>query len=290
MTNLTTLPRASVTEATLSRHLREVAIRAARSVQPYLVNAFRSPMVIDTKRDFHDIVTVHDKETEKRLIDFILCEVPDSSILGEEGGATGQGSIHWYIDPIDGTANFARGQGFWCVSIGAVVEGEIVAGAVLDPVADLTFSADAEGAWLGSAPLRSRSTPRESDAILITGYPVERDFRSDGREAALDHFGTLVVAFSTLRRPGSSALSICSVAAGWCDAAAGFGVNPWDVTAAILILKQARGTYMPLALHKPPATPDFACPGYVALGEGANYPTLMNVARLVSETRAKAAK
>lgn len=277
-------------DSALSCQCRAVAMAAAQSVAAPLITAFRSQMAVETKVDFHDIVTVHDKATEQRLITFILQKMPDSAILGEEGGATGSCRVQWYIDPIDGTANFARGLAFWCISIGAVVDGEIIAGVILDPVAGTLFSADVTGAWLGDAPLRSRAAAQEHEAVLITGYPVARDLRLDGRAQALDHFATLAETFSTLRRPGSAALSIAHVAAGWADAAAGFGVNPWDVTAAILILKQARGSYLPLTLGKqPPGTPDHLCPGYVAYGEGAQYPTLINMARNVSAARDAAA-
>jgi myo-inositol-1(or 4)-monophosphatase len=96
----------------------------------------------------------------------------------------------------------------------------------------------------------------------------------------------LVDTFSTLRRPGSAALSIAHVAVGWADAAAGFGVNAWDVAAAILILKKAGGRYEPLTLGKvAPGSLDYLCPGYIATGEGANYPTLEHVACSVSEAR-----
>jgi myo-inositol-1(or 4)-monophosphatase len=275
----------------LSRRLRDVAVRAAESVHGALLEAFRSPMRAEAKADFHDLVTIHDKATEQRLIEFILGEVPDSKIVGEEGGSTGNGAIEWYIDPVDGTSNFARGLAFWCVSIGAIIAGQIVAGAVFDPVSGQMFSADLSGAWCNGAPIRSRAFPTEQEAVLITGYPVERDFRRDGRTEALEHFAELTARFSTLRRPGSAALSICHVAAGWCDAAAGFGVNPWDVTAAILILRKAGGDYRPLRFGKVAAgAPDYLCPGYIALGQGANYPTLMRVAGAIDAFRSGTAK
>ncbi|MEO5325392.1 inositol monophosphatase [Mesorhizobium sp. CC13] len=273
-----------------SRKLREVAEQAAKLVRVPLLDAFRSNIAVDYKVDLHDVVTRHDKESEVAIRAFILDRVPDSSVLGEEDGASGAGRVHWYVDPIDGTANFARGLAFWCVSVGAVIDDEIVAGAVYDPVAELMFSADLSGAWLNGAPLRSRSVADERHATLITGYPVARDLRLDGRERSLAHFGELAETFSALRRPGSAALSICHVAAGWVDAAAGFGVNAWDVAAAILILRQAQGAYLPLTLGKVGVEArDFMCPGYVALGEGADYPTLMRIARDISDRRDAAA-
>ncbi|HRO10177.1 inositol monophosphatase [Amaricoccus sp.] len=270
--------------------LRAVAAGAATAVRAPLLAAFRSAMAIDYKADLHDLVTRHDREAEATIRGFILARVPDSSIVGEEDGPQGAGRVAWYVDPIDGTANFARGLASWCISVGAVVEGEIVAGAILDPVGGNLFEADAGGAWLNGAPIRSQAVPDERRAALITGYPVSRDFRLDGRERALAGFGELVETFSTLRRPGSAALSIAQVAAGWADAACGFGVNPWDVTAAILILRQAGGRYRPLSQGKVPRdAPAHLCPGYVATGAGAAYPTLDRVADAISEGRIAAA-
>ena len=284
--SVSSLSPARTIEPGLPAHLRDVAIRAAHSVRDDLLAAFRGPMDTDTKVDFHDIVTIHDKRTERSLKTFIRREVPDSRLLGEEGGAEGDGRIEWYIDPIDGTANFACGLAFWCVSIAAVIEGEIVAGVVFDPVSGNVFSADTGGAWLNGEPLASRSRPAEPEAVVITGYPVARDFRLDGRDQALDNFATLAERFSTVRRPGSAALSLCHVAAGWADAAMGFGVNAWDVSAAILVLRKAGGRYTPYRLGKvPPGAPDFMCPGYVGVGQGGNYPTLDAIAASISAHR-----
>ncbi|HET9067564.1 MAG TPA: inositol monophosphatase family protein [Amaricoccus sp.] len=276
--------------ASRSASLRAVAVEAALSVREPLLAAFRSAMAVDYKTDLHDLVTRHDRESEAAIRSFILERVPDSTIVGEEDGPSGDGRITWYVDPIDGTSNFARGLASWCVSVGAVSGDAIVAGALVDPVGGNVFSADLGGAWLNGAPLRSRATADERTATLITGYPVARDFRLDGRDVALRNFGALVETFSTVRRPGSAALSIAQVAAGWADAACGFGVNPWDVTAAILILRQAGGLYRPLTQGKvPPGAPDHLCPGYVATGAGGSYPLLDRIADGISEGRIVAA-
>jgi myo-inositol-1(or 4)-monophosphatase len=269
-----------------SRRLMHIAKEAATLVGAPLRAAFRSTMAVDYKVDLHDIVTVHDKQSEATIRDYILGAAPDSTLLGEEGGSVGSGRVQWFVDPIDGTSNFARGLAFWCVSIGAVIDDQVVAGVIYDPVAEHLFSADLTGAWLNGQALRSSASPSEHHATLITGYPVARDFRLDGKERALASFGDLAETFSTLRRPGSAALSIAHVAAGWADAAVGFGCNPWDVTAAVLILTNAGGSYRPLPLGKvAPGSPAHLCPGYVAIGAGGNYPTLNRVADEISERR-----
>jgi myo-inositol-1(or 4)-monophosphatase len=275
-----------VTDAAESAELRAIAIEAAQLLSAPLAEAFRSDMTVDYKVDLHDVVTKHDRDAEQAIRAHILNRWPDSAVMGEEHGASGQGRVKWYVDPIDGTSNFARGIAFWCISIGATVDDEIVAGAILDPVAGNMFSADLTGAWLNGQPFRSSAIAEEAKATLITGYPVARDFRLDGRDRALENFATLAETFSTLRRPGSAALSIAHVAVGWADAACGFGVNAWDVTAAIVLLRQAGGTYRQLPLGKVPADrPDQFHPGYMAWGEGGNYPTLVRIGESISSSR-----
>jgi myo-inositol-1(or 4)-monophosphatase len=265
-----------------SAHLRNLSIQAALAVQDSLKSAFRSSMDVGYKKDRHDIVTVHDKAAEDQIRSYLSAAVPDSEIIGEEAGRRGQGALQWYVDPIDGTANFARGLPSWCISVGAVLEDNIVAGAIIDPLGGNIFSADLRGAYLGDGLMRSNAAGDEKSATLITSYPSARDLQIDGAGAALDRFGTLVETYSAVRRSGSAALGLAHVAAGWADAGAGFGINPWDVTAGILILRQAGGTYTPLSYGD--ATHDEAdhhCPAYIATGEGAGYPVLRSVASSV---------
>lgn len=198
-----------------SRALKDAAAAAARSRRDALRAAFRGEMALGFKRDARDIVTEHDKATERALVDQLSQAVPDSAFLGEEGGATGSGRVHWYIDPIDGTSNFAVGFAFWCVSIAAEIDGSVVAGVVYDPIADILFSADLDGAYLDDRPIRSHGAQSEDEATLITGYPNARDLQAHG-DVALERFGALVSAYRALRRPGSAAMSVCqSPRAGW---------------------------------------------------------------------------
>ncbi|WP_165310720.1 inositol monophosphatase family protein [Microbacterium protaetiae] len=268
-----------MTDSTQSRLFKDAAAVAARAQRDPLRRAFRSEMELGFKRDARDIVTVHDKATERALVAALTAAVPDSAFLGEEGGAIGEGRVRWYIDPIDGTSNFAAGIAFWCVSIAAEVEGSIVAGVVYDPVADILFSADLDGAYLDDRPLRSRGAQTEDEATLITGYPNARDLDAHG-DAALERFGALVAAYRALRRPGSAAMSICHVAAGWVDVAAGFAVNPWDVSAAGFILTQAGGVYR--GMGGEPGAPVYHRPGYVATVAGLDCPTLDAVAEAIT--------
>lgn len=268
-----------------SSALRNVAIGAARSVEKSLRESFRTPVNVDFKRDRRDVVTVHDRAAERDITQYIFDHVPDSQLLGEEGGTVGDGRVEWFVDPIDGTSNFADGIAFWCVSIAAVVDGQVVAAAILNPTSGDLFSADLTGAWLGDDPLQSTGAEIEADATLITGYPSARDLEADGNAALLD-FAQLVTAFKQVRRPGSAALSLMHVAAGWADAAAGFAVNSWDVCAAQFIIAQAGGSYTPVPVGQPGLEgPAYLYSGYVATAGSKHYPTIDAVAKRISERR-----
>jgi len=270
----------------MTDHILNTTILAARLPAAELTAAFRGRMQVDFKADRHDPVTVHDRRAEAMIREAIFREVPDSTFVGEEGGSTGSGAVQWFVDPIDGTSNFACGIAFWCTSVGAVVDGRVVAGAIYDPVAGNLFAASADGAWLNGRPLVSSGAPPEENATLLCGYPVTRDFRLDGREVALARLGRMIETVATLRRPGSAALSLAHVAAGWADAAAGFGASPWDVTAGLLILERAGGRYLPFPLGKcPEDAPAYRHPGYLALRGGADYATLRAVATEISDGR-----
>ncbi|MEU4393706.1 inositol monophosphatase family protein [Kribbella sp. NPDC023855] len=228
-----------------SQQLSATAAEAARLVADDLRAAFRAGMDVEFKRDKHDPVTVHDRRAEEAISALLTKNFPGSSIVGEEDGAhEGSGEVTWYVDPIDGTANFARGLAFFCTSIGAVLDGRVVAGAVLDPMTGHLFTADLSGAWLNGEPLRSGGSKQEAEAMLLTSYPAARDLAGD-QEAALASFAGLVTSYGTVRRPGSAALSISHVAAGWSDATVGTSISAWDVCAAQLIVQQAGGHYLP---------------------------------------------
>ncbi|GGF47542.1 inositol phosphatase [Microbacterium sorbitolivorans] len=268
-----------------SLELRSIAENAARTAGAYLKGVFRGDMTIDHKRDRHDLVTEHDRASEEIIVPLLLEGAPGSRIVGEEGGVRGgSGPVTWYIDPIDGTSNFAQGLAFFCVVVAAEVEGEIVAGVVYDPIADRLFAASDEGAFLdGESLVTGPALPAEA-ATLITGFPTARDLEADG-PAALAEFGSLVDTFSSVRRTGSGALSIAHVAAGWTDSALGSSVNPWDVAASMLILLRAGGDYRPLWYDEAPTGGAHLAPGYVALRAGAEYPVLDEVSRAIVARR-----
>ncbi|ACZ88324.1 fructose-1, 6-bisphosphatase/inositol-1-monophosphatase [Streptosporangium roseum] len=229
-----------------SRELAAIAVEAARAVGDQLRDAFRSRPEVKTKRDFHDPVTEHDKAAEERIREVLDRLCPGSVVEGEEGGVRGEGDIRWYVDPIDGTANFAAGLPFFCTSIGAVVDGKVVAGTVYDPVRDDEFTASLDGAFCNGKPIRSSGARTDREAVLLSSYPTPRDLAAGG-DAALHRFARMVNAFASTRRPGSAALKLAHIAAGWSDVAYGTHVNAWDVAAGSLLVERAGGTYIPLS-------------------------------------------
>lgn len=266
-----------------SRRLRVIASRAAAASAGHLVQAFRSPMLVERKGGAHDLVTEHDLASEEIIRRVILAAEPDSVVLGEEGGSVGAGRVTWHVDPIDGTVNFASGIAFWCVSVAAALDGEVVAGVVLDPMGGHEFSADLTGAWCDGVPIRSRAAPAELDATVISTFPRSVDLATD-REATLSATARLLQGFGAVRAMGSGALGLAHVATGWADATFDLHTNPWDVAAGSLLVRQSGGRYVGY-LHgtadEDPRT-HYTRPGYHAVGAGGVYPLLDAVVRDLS--------
>lgn len=239
----------------LSQHLLKIAKGAALLVGDMLVEASAEATVgklaIENKANFHDLVTKYDRQSEQMITDYIFQQHSDSTIVGEEGGAKGSGSIHWYVDPIDGTSNFARGIPFFCVSIGAALGDQMLAGVIYDPVRREMFSASTQGAFLDDKPIRAHGSQTDSGALILTAFPSPHATGVSDDDFKL--FSELVRSFATVRRVGSCALSLAYIACGRADVVFESSVNPWDVAAGILIVEQAGGRYLPLASPSSPA-------------------------------------
>ena len=233
-----------------SHELARIAADAARQVGPYLIEAFSRPRTVELKADFHDVVTVHDKESQRRIADFLFAETPESFIVGEESsrmltcdgrpGTPGEGDVVWYVDPIDGTSNFASGFDHWCVSIAAARGGALTAGVVYQPTTNTLYLADDAGALRNGQPMRVLDAPVE-DGMIATEFPSARV--PDPEEAARG-FTRVVAAARSVRRTGSTALALAEVAAGHFLAAFHVGTHPWDVAAGALLVERAGGRYL----------------------------------------------
>ncbi len=265
--------------------MTDFAIGIAREAGEIALAGFRNRSLdIDLKQNIHDMVTRYDRACEEHLRGSILAKYPNSTIVGEEDGASqGSGRLAWYLDPIDGTANFARGIAMWAVSIGIALDGEIVSGVVYDPVNDHMFWADDRGAFLGDEPIRSWGFTSPAQATVAMNFPLPRDL-VHYPELALEQFAEVTRQFAQVRSLGSSCISLCWVAAGWIDAAIAFESNSWDVAASAFIIRQAGGTYLTYADGEPqPAARDYENPHYYAAIPGGDFEILDDIMRKQSK-------
>jgi myo-inositol-1(or 4)-monophosphatase len=188
---------------------------------------------VATKSTSTDLVTEVDRASERWLVERISTDRPGDAVLGEEGGArAGTSGVRWVVDPIDGTVNFVLGIPAYAVSVAAEVAGEVVAGAVCNIVTGELFRATrGGGAWLGGVRLSGPRSVSLDRAVVGTGFGYDRGLRErQGRVAA-----AVLPRLADLRRIGSAALDLCSVAAGRLDGFFEAGLNPWDFAAGGLI-------------------------------------------------------
>ena len=218
-----------------------------------LRQGFANVRQVETKRDFHDVVTQYDRDAEEAIGACLLRRVPNSAICGEEHGVRGSGEVTWYVDPIDGTANFAIGVPFFCVSIAAVQDDEVLAAVIYDPLRSEVFSACLDETTCNGQPIVSRGASADGEALLVTGFPKYRPWElAPASRSEQEIFAEMVASFRTVRRLGSAALSLAYVAAGRVDVAFDIFLNPWDVAAGALLVAGAGGAFHPI-----PATAEY---------------------------------
>jgi myo-inositol-1(or 4)-monophosphatase len=194
---------------------------------------------ITTKSSMTDMVTEVDREAEALVVSRILAARPDDGVLGEEGSARpGTSGVRWLIDPLDGTTNYIYAYPMFAVSIAVEVDGEIVAGAVYNVVpGELFGAAKGGGAFLDGKPIRVTALEDVSRALVGTGF----GYRTEVRKEQGATLARLLPQIRDVRRGGSAALELCSVACGRLDAFYEHGLNPWDFGAAGLIVREAGG-------------------------------------------------
>ena len=184
-----------------------------------------------------DLVTEIDHQSEKFLLAEITRRWPSSRFVAEESGESGSGEITWYIDPLDGTVNYAHGIPIFGVSIACAWDGATRLGAVYDPMRDEMFSAQrGRGAHLNARPLKVTRVAELSQALLVTGFPYNT---WTAKVNNLEFFGRFARMTQGVRRLGSAALDACYVAAGRFDGFWELSLQPWDVAAAGLIAEEA---------------------------------------------------
>ncbi|MEZ0072701.1 inositol monophosphatase family protein [Planotetraspora sp. GP83] len=218
--------------------LLELAVAIAEEAgQMLLAKRPARPEVLATKSSPTDVVTALDRAAEQLIRTRIAEARPYDAILGEEGGATpGEGGARWVVDPIDGTVNFLYGVPDWAVSIAVEVDGEIVAGVVNNvPRGELFTASKGGGAWLAGERLRCNTGVPLDRALVATGF----GYAAERRRVQAEVLSQVLPRVRDIRRGGSCAIDLCSVASGRVDAYYERGTNYWDHAAGGLIAAEA---------------------------------------------------
>jgi myo-inositol-1(or 4)-monophosphatase len=206
-----------------------------------LAQRFTQPRTIERKGSI-DLVTDADRASEEAVVGFLRSRFPGAAILAEEsgehaGGAGGE--LRFYVDPLDGTTNYAHGVPHFAITVGVADAAGLAAGAILDPLRGELFTTHrGGGAFRGDQRLRVSACRQLRDALLVTGFAYDSHVNATH---ALRTFGEFTVRALSIRRLGSAALDLAYVAAGRLDGFWEERLKPWDVAAGILMVREAGG-------------------------------------------------
>ena len=217
-----------------------IAVKAARRAGSIITRASEDigSLTVNDK-SYNDFVTEVDLASEKEIIRVLKASYPEHAFLGEETGLTHQADNVWIIDPLDGTTNFLHGFPQYCISIALEEKGEITQAVIYDPNRNDLFTATkGQGAYLNQRRMRVSNKSKLKESILGTGFPF-RDFQH--LPVYLKIFEEVVRGTSGVRRPGSAALDLAYVAAGWFDGFFEINLSKWDIAAGGLLVTEAGG-------------------------------------------------
>lgn len=208
----------------------------AQEAGSLLMSYFHQQVKIEYKGDA-DLVTIADRKSEALILERIRHQFPAHDVMGEEGTRIDSGSDYkWYVDPLDGTTNFAHGFPVFCVSLGVEYRGRRAAGVIYDPTRDEMFAAELDqGARLNGRPIHVSTTSRLADCLVGTGFPSHKRHKNPN----IYFYHQLTLRTHGVRRAGSAALDLCNVACGRFDGFWEFNLNPWDTVAGVLIAEEA---------------------------------------------------
>jgi myo-inositol-1(or 4)-monophosphatase len=214
--------------------MSEIAREAGAFLMPY----FRRRVAIEYKGEA-DLVTEADRGSEALIRKRVKALWPDHDVLGEEEGLIDTGSDYrWYVDPLDGTTNFAHSFPMFCVSLGLEHKGIRVAGVVYDPTRDEMFTAaKGGGAFLNGEPIHASKIANLTESLVATGFPSKKRHKNPN----IHFYHQITLKTHGIRRAGSAALDLCYVAAGRLEAFWEFNLNPWDTAAGVVIVEEAGG-------------------------------------------------
>jgi myo-inositol-1(or 4)-monophosphatase len=220
----------------------------AREAGALLLDYFHQKLKIEYKGDA-DLVTAADRASEALIRERIAKQFPSHDVLGEEQGLNDLGGDYrWYVDPLDGTTNFAHGYPVFCVSLAiehlsaedraAGRAGRRVAAVVYDPTRNELFSAEqGRGAHLNGSPIQVSKASQLKECLVSTGFPSHKRHKNPN----IHFYHQITLRTHGVRRAGSAALDLCNVACGRFDGFWEFNLNPWDTAAGVLLVEEAGG-------------------------------------------------
>jgi len=225
-----------------------VADGIARQAGALLRGFYAKGVATEYKGDV-DLVTEADRASEKLIVEKLKAAFPAHGVYGEEGTRSAMESEYrWYVDPLDGTTNFAHGFPAFCVILGLErrptglaedADGEIVAGVIYDPLRDEMFSSErGKGAWLNGKKILVSKTKTLQESLTGTGFPSKKRHDSPN----IHFYQEVTLRSHGVRRAGSAGLDLAYVACGRLDGFWEFNLNPWDTSAGVLLVEEAGGS------------------------------------------------
>jgi myo-inositol-1(or 4)-monophosphatase len=216
----------------------ETAVEIAREAGALLANYFERRVAFELKGE-SDLVTEADRASEKLIVERLRSHFPSHGIVAEEGGGhESVSSFRWFVDPLDGTTNFAHSFPIFNVTLGLEQDGEMVAGVVYDPIRQEMFTAErGAGAYLNHRRIRVSAVKRLEDSLASTGFPS----RNRHYNVNIHFYHQMALASHGVRRTGSAAIDLAYVACGRLDGFWEFGLKPWDMAAGTLLVREAGG-------------------------------------------------
>jgi myo-inositol-1(or 4)-monophosphatase len=219
-------------------HHLETAVEIAREAGALLANYFERRVPFELKGEF-DLVTEADRASERLVVERLRSHFPAHAVVAEEGGGHESASEYcWYVDPLDGTTNFAHGFPMFNVTLGLARAGEVIAGVIYDPIRQEMFTAErGAGAYLNNRRIRVSAVKELSASLASTGFPS----RKRHANVNIHFYYQLAMATHGVRRTGSAAIDLAYVASGRLDFFWEFGLKPWDMAAGTLLVEEAGG-------------------------------------------------
>lgn len=220
------------------KHYAETAARIAREAAVIIEDLRRQKIGYELKGEA-DLVTIADKSSELHIVSELKAAFPDHAIVAEEGNNTQSESGYcWYVDPLDGTTNFAHGFPIYNVTLALEKDNQLIAGVVYDPTRNEMFSAEkSAGAYLNGERINVSAASSMETSLYATGFPS----RQRHQNVNIHFYYQVAMISHGVRRGGAAAIDLAYVACGRLDAFWEFGLNPWDMAAGRLLLEEAGG-------------------------------------------------